>query len=133
MEEVVVHVPGKGEVRKMERRKVEMQVLHMSEESQTRVELALRELYGGQYQMRKAASYRDTGKGLDRRFWVRDRQLLVRGVELPGEAAAKDEAGGRGGGASSGEQGDGVSAFAMKKLEGCGFHPNRCEKVRWRY
>ncbi len=42
------------------------QVLHMSEESQTRVELALREIYGGQYQIRKASSYKDTGRGLDR-------------------------------------------------------------------
>ena len=41
--------------------KVEMQILHMSEDSQTRVVKALAELHGGQYQMKNAKSYKDTG------------------------------------------------------------------------
>ncbi len=38
-----------------------MQVLHMSDDSQTRVENALMELHGGRYKMREANSYKDGG------------------------------------------------------------------------
>jgi len=55
-------VQGKnGEVVKPEKRKVEMQVLHMSQESQTRIEAALSELRGGKYKLRDAKSYKDGG------------------------------------------------------------------------
>jgi len=60
---------------------------------------------------------------LDRRFWIRDRTLLVRGVEKQ-NAAASDA-----GGVTSSELPAGVSAFAMKKLSSLGFHPTRCIKA----
>ena len=45
-----------------ERMKVEMQILHMSEDSQNRMVQALAELHGGQYKMKNAKSYKDTGR-----------------------------------------------------------------------
>ncbi len=45
-----------------ERRKVEMQVLHMSEKSQTMVKQMLKEIHGSQYKMRDASTYCDAGQ-----------------------------------------------------------------------
>jgi len=119
-EEVTVSIPGKGEVTKKERRKVEMQVLHMSQESQNRAESALNELRGGKYKVKDVKSYKDQGQRLENRFWVRDRQLLVRGVHV------HDGEGEGGGDVIDGEDLDGVSQFAVKKLEEYGFHTSRC-------
>ncbi len=103
------------------RTKVEMQIIHMSSDAQARVEKTLQELYGGKYKMRDARSYRDAGGRLDRRFWVRDRQLLVRGVET---GAVGDDSG-----PSPGDLPDGVDAFKVTKLEEFGFHRSRCIKT----
>jgi hypothetical protein len=59
---------------------------------------------------------------LDRRFWIRDRNLLVRGVENQSGASQKVA-----GVAST--LPDGVTSFAMKKFASLGFHPSRCVKV----
>ena len=92
------------------RLKVDMQVLHMSDESKDLARKTLSELRGSNYQIRNSKTYKDTGGRLDRRFWVQDRQLLVRGL---------DE------GNSEGEAND-DSQFALKKLTSYGFHPSRC-------
>ena len=45
-----------------ERRKVEMQILHMSDQSQQLVIQMLKELHGSQYKMRDASAYVDAGQ-----------------------------------------------------------------------
>ena len=54
---------AKGAEAPKEKRKVEMQVLHMSDDSQAKIEKALFDLYGGQHKMRDAKSYKDSGRG----------------------------------------------------------------------
>ena len=44
---------------------------------QDRAEKTLSELYGGQYKLRDARSYKDSGGRLDRRFWVRDNKARI--------------------------------------------------------
>ena len=50
------------EAKPFERRKVEMQVLHMSEKSQNMVKQMLKEIHGSQYKMRDASTYCDAGQ-----------------------------------------------------------------------
>ena len=38
-----------------------MQILHMSEDAEKRIEKTLNELHGGQFKLRGAESYRDSG------------------------------------------------------------------------
>ena len=45
-----------------ERRKVEMSILHMSDQSQEMVIQMLKELHGSQYKMRDASAYVDAGQ-----------------------------------------------------------------------
>jgi hypothetical protein len=58
----VVVKPKKDVAKPQERRKVEMQILHMSEQSQQMVLQMLKELHGSQYKMKDATSYRDAGQ-----------------------------------------------------------------------
>ena len=80
-----------------------MQVLHMSEDSQTMIVNMMKELYGDSYKMRDFRSYRDTRRGLGR-FRVLDRQLMVRGV-LKNEQE--------------------VNKYAINQLTKYGFHASR--------
>jgi ATP-dependent RNA helicase DHX57 len=59
---------------------------------------------------------------LDRRFWIHDRQLLVRGVENSGlEASVVHE--------SPFANSEHVSKFSLAKLTSFGFHTSRCAKA----
>ena len=63
-----------------EKFKVEMQRLHMSEENQELLKAALLEVRG-ELRLRKEKSYKDQGRRLDHGYWLKDNQLLVRGVQ----------------------------------------------------
>lgn len=52
-----------GAVKQREKLKVEMQVIHMSEESQLRVEKMLKELHGDHFRFKDASAYLNTDRG----------------------------------------------------------------------
>ena len=63
MDDEVVEEPGsKDPAKPPERRKVEMQILHMSDQSQQMVIQMLKELHGSQYKMRDPSAYKDAGQ-----------------------------------------------------------------------
>ena len=62
-----------------EKYKVEMQKLHMTEQNQEIIKAALLDIRGS-LDLRSAGSYRDHGRRLDHGYWMKDNQLLVRGV-----------------------------------------------------
>uniref|UniRef100_A0A0K2UZ34 Putative ATP-dependent RNA helicase DHX57 n=1 Tax=Lepeophtheirus salmonis TaxID=72036 RepID=A0A0K2UZ34_LEPSM len=64
---------------KKTRLKVSMQVLHMSESSTQLAENTLVELRGSHFQIREKKRYKDTGRDLQNRFWVKDRDLIIKG------------------------------------------------------
>ena len=59
-----------------ERRKVEMQILHMSDQSQQLVIQMLKELHGSQYKMRDASAYVDAGQ----RYFVTIISISINGL-----------------------------------------------------
>lgn len=97
-----------------ERRKVEMQILHMSDQSQQSVIQMLKEIYGSGYILRDASNYKDAGQRIDRRFWIQDK---LRVTNVMNFAASAEEQ----------EPDDEImDEFAIKKLESYGFHRSRC-------
>ena len=115
---------GKETVKPSERLKVEMQVLHMSDESQTMVQSMLKELHGDHYRVRDARTYRDSGNSLGR-FWLRDSRLMVRGVidhtvQMNGKSVSLTEQ----------EQAEeAVNQYALGQLQKYGFHKTRCSQA----
>ena len=95
-----------------ERRKVEMQILHMSDQSQQMVIQMLKEIHGSQYKMKDASNYTDAGQRIDRRFWIQDRLRVTNVIDFSRESEVKDE--------------ESYDKFALKKLESYGFHSSRC-------
>ncbi|QQP35126.1 DEAH (AspGluAlaAsp/His) box polypeptide 57, partial [Caligus rogercresseyi] len=89
---------------------VSMQVLHMSEASKELAEKTLVELRGSQYQIREKKRYKDTGKDLQSRFWVQDRDLIIKGcINGPSEVEEVPE--------------------GIKVLSAYGFHVERAKKA----
>ena len=95
-----------------ERRKVEMQILHMSDQSQQMVIQMLKEIHGSQYKMKDASNYTDAGHRIDRRFWIQDRLRVTNVIDYSRETEVKEE--------------ETYDQFALKKLESYGFHSSRC-------
>ena len=96
-----------------EKRKVEIQILHMSDQSQQNVIQMLKEIHGSQYKMKGAESYVDVGQRIDKRFWIQDRLKVTSVMDFSQEPKAKEE----------------PSDFALKKLESYGFHKSRCTEA----
>ena len=96
-----------------ERRKVEMQILHMSDQSQQMIIQMLKEIHGSQYKMKDASTYTDAGQKIDRRFWIQDRLRVTNVIDFSKEPVEKSEE-------------EKYDEFALKKLESYGFHNSRC-------
>ena len=96
-----------------ERRKVEMQILHMSDQSQQMIIQMLKEIHGSQYKMKDASTYTDAGQKIDRRFWIKDRLRVTGFFDFSKEPIEKSEE-------------EKYDEFALKKLESYGFHNSRC-------
>ena len=110
---VVVKVQDEAEA-EAEKHKVEMQKLHMSEENQELIKAALIEVRGD-LKLREQRSYRDQRRRLENGYWLKDNQLLVRGVKdfsRPQEDGLEDE--------------DEGSGFRLQRLMSVGFHKSRC-------
>ena len=95
-----------------ERRKVEMQILHMSDQSQQMITQMLKEIHGSQYKMKDASTYTDCKQRIDRRFWIQDRLRVTNVIDFSNREEEKPE--------------ETYDQFALKKLESYGFHSSRC-------
>ena len=103
--------------------KVEMQRLHMSEENQELIKAMLMEVRGGELRLRKEKSYRDQGRRLDHGYWLKDNQLLVRGVQDFSEERTIHPSG------LAEEDSLQESGWAHARLASVGFHKSRCSNA----
>jgi len=101
-----------------EKFKVEMQRLHMSEENQELLKAALLEVRG-ELRLRKEKSYKDQGRRLDHGYWLKDNQLLVRGVQDFSEERVVHPSGLE-------EELETPSSWGYSRLLSIGFHKSRC-------
>ena len=96
----------------------------MSIENQELVRSTLMEVRGGEIQLQGRKDYKDSFRGLDRSYWVKDNKLFVRGGQdfsNPVESWEKEEENRK---LSSRE--DTNTSFGLKKLLNIGFHRSRC-------
>ena len=104
-----------------EKYKVEMQKLHMSDENQELIKAALLDIRGN-LKLKQATSYRDFGRRLDHGYWLKDNQLLVRGVSNFSQNVSADDP--EDSGAANVDSHS--NSYGLQKLLGIGFHKSRC-------